>query len=78
MGNCVSQAGQREFLKNFQNVANGEGGGGFTSDDPEAFQVFVKKRNKFIPGYSKFQRQKFNFSKSDFQFSNDQWSRSLL
>lgn len=53
MGNCVSQTGQREFLKNFQNVA-GRGetrvGGAFMNDDPEAFQVFVKKRNKFIPG----------------------------
>lgn len=53
MGNCVSQAGQREFLKNFQNAASrGETrvSGAFISDDPEAFQVFVKKRNKFIPG----------------------------
>ncbi|OZC05337.1 PTB domain protein [Onchocerca flexuosa] len=52
MGNCMSQTGQREFLKNFQSAARGEVrvGGTFASDDPETFQVFVKKRNKFIPG----------------------------
>lgn len=68
MGNCVSQAGQKEFLRNFQNLSNsgsearpggGGGGGGrvagnggaFMSDnDQETFQVFIKKRNKFIPG----------------------------
>ncbi|VBB28491.1 unnamed protein product, partial [Acanthocheilonema viteae] len=67
MGNCVSQAGQREFLKNFQNAASrGETrvGGAFMSDDPEAFQVFVKKRNKFIPGTLKVTENEIVFIRS--------------
>uniref|UniRef100_A0A158Q8G5 IRS-type PTB domain-containing protein n=1 Tax=Elaeophora elaphi TaxID=1147741 RepID=A0A158Q8G5_9BILA len=67
MGNCVSQAGQREFLRNFQNAASrGETrvGGAFMSDDPEAFQVFVKKRNKFIPGTLKVTENEIVFIRS--------------
>ncbi|VDN59878.1 unnamed protein product [Dracunculus medinensis] len=48
MGNCVSQAGQKEFLRSLpstaivNSISNGE--------NSESFRVFVKKRNKFIPG----------------------------
>ncbi|KAK6103299.1 PTB domain (IRS-1 type) family protein [Brugia pahangi] len=68
MGNCMSQTGQREFLKNFQNAANRGGearvGGAFMNDDPEAFQVFVKKRNKFIPGTLKVTENEIVFIRS--------------
>lgn len=52
MGNCVSQAGQKEFLRSLpstaivNSISNGE--------NSESFRVFVKKRNKFIPGLSVF------------------------
>uniref|UniRef100_A0A915BDL4 IRS-type PTB domain-containing protein n=1 Tax=Parascaris univalens TaxID=6257 RepID=A0A915BDL4_PARUN len=46
MGNCVSQTGQKEFLKSLPATASES----FPLEDPESFRVFVKKRSKFIPG----------------------------
>ncbi|VDN03216.1 unnamed protein product [Thelazia callipaeda] len=68
MGNCVSQTGQGEFLKGLQSASNGNdsriAGGIFVTDDLETFQVFVKKRSKFIPGILKVTENEIVFLRS--------------
>lgn len=60
MGNCVSQAGRKDLLGAFPSQVNG----GHSFDDPEFFNVCVKKRNKFIPGRLKVTENEIIFCRS--------------
>ena len=46
MGNCVSQGGQKEFLKSLRTSAVDS----VLLDDHNSFLVYVRKRHKFMPG----------------------------
>ncbi|VDK41679.1 unnamed protein product [Anisakis simplex] len=65
MGNCVSQTGHKEFLKSLQSSASASGEtAAFPFDDPQSFRVFVKKRNKFIPGTLKVTENEIVFARN--------------